>query len=70
MSWNKNMILIDNPYYCLNKYTNGKFCPMGILNRDKYCILPCFFFDTPYCTYWISTYHQEKAAKEWEKNEK
>lgn len=69
MSWNKNMILIDNPYCCSNKYSNGKFCPMGILNRDKYCILPCFFFDTPYCTYWIYSSIQEKAAKEWKNTE-
>lgn len=65
--WNKNMILIDNPYYIpTNRYSDGKFCPMGIINREKYCILPCFFYDSVYCTYWISSYNQEKAAKEWE----
>jgi len=65
--WNKNMILIDNPYHIPTKYCpNGQFCPMGIIDREKYCILPCFFYDSIFCTYWISSYNQEKAAKEWE----
>ena len=64
--WNKNMILINNPYYSPTKYNpDGKFCPMGIIDHNKYCIMPCFFYDTRYCTYWISSYSQKKAAKEW-----
>ena len=54
--WNKNMILINNPYHVPTKHrSDNKFCPMGIINREKYCILPCFFFDCIYCTYWISS---------------
>ena len=64
--WNKNMILIDNPYHLSTKYNpDGKFCPMGIINHDKYCIMPCFFYDSRYCTYWMHSYNQEKATKEW-----
>ena len=44
---------------------DGKFCPMGIINHDKYCIMPCFFYDSRYCTYWMHSYNQEKATKEW-----
>ena len=59
------MILIDNPYHSSTKYNpNGKFCPMGIIDRS-YCLLPCFFFDSQYCTYGMHSHQQEKAAKEW-----
>jgi len=64
--WNKNMVLINNPYHSPTKYNpDGKFCPMGIIDHNKYCILPCFFFDTRYCTYWMHSYNQGRAAKEW-----
>lgn len=67
--WNKYMILIDNPYHSPTKHNpNGKFCPMGIIDRTTYCIMPCFFFDSQYCTYWMSSYSQEKAAKDWRDN--
>lgn len=60
------MILINNPYYIPTKhYSNDKFCPMGIIDRDIYCTMPCFLFDSQYCTYWIHGYNQEKAVKEW-----
>lgn len=62
------MILIDNPYCSPTKYNpNGKFCPTGIINRS-YCLMPCFFFDSQYCTYWMHSYNQEKAVKEWINN--
>lgn len=67
---NKNMILINNPYHSPTKYDpDGKFCPMGIIDRNKYCILPCFFYDSHYCTYWIYSDIQEKATKEWKNAE-
>lgn len=62
--WNKNMILINNPYSSTRHNPNGKFCPMGIIDRS-HCLLPCFFYDSQYCTYWMYSYKQEKAAKEW-----
>ena len=63
--WNKNMILIDNPYHSSTKHNpNGRFCPMGIIDHSC-CLMPCFFFDSQYCTYWMYSYNQEKAAKEW-----
>ena len=67
--WNKYMILINNPYHSPTLHFPGKFCPMGIINRDKYCIMPCFFFDTVYCTYLAYSDSQEKAAKEWKNAE-
>lgn len=61
------MILIDNPYHTPTKHCpNSQFCPMGIINREKYCTMPCFFYDSIFCTYQISNYNQKKAAKEWE----
>ena len=64
--WNKNIILIDNPYCSPTKYNQStEFCPMGIIDRDVYCTMPCVLFDSRYCTYWIHSYNQEKAAKEW-----
>lgn len=68
--WNKNMILINNPYCSPTKYNQStKFCPMGIIDRTTYCIMPCFLFDSKYCTYWMSSYSQEKAAKEWKESQ-
>lgn len=56
------MILINNPYHSPTKHnSNGKFCPMGMKNRNK---LPCFFCDSSYCTYWTYNNIQEKATKE------
>ncbi len=63
--WNKNMVLINNPYSSL---ADNKFCPMGIIDRDTYCTLPCFLFDSRYCTYWMYSYNQEKAVKEWKES--
>jgi hypothetical protein len=69
--WNKNMILIDNPDYTIidGHKLNKKFCPMALINRDKYCIMPCFFFDTPYCSYYFYSDNQKKVANKWWKNE-
>lgn len=72
--WNKNMTLIDNPEYAIDDDNEGhnpntkRFCPMALIDRDKYCIMPCFFFDTLYCSYYFYSDNQKKVANEWWKN--
>lgn len=66
--YNKNVVLINNPYHSPTKYNpKGKFCPMGIINRDKFCIMPCVYFDSIYCTYWTHSSGQEQTTKHWKR---
>ena len=68
MAWNKYCILIKN-IFKENKYKHdiipSEFCPMGCLNPDKYCILPCFLFDTSHCTNLNYTKSQLLSAQKW-----
>ena len=62
-----NFFLIENPYYIPTKhFKNNKFCPNAIF--FKKCKMPCPWFDTSYCTAIYYSKTQEKAAKEWRRN--
>ena len=65
--WNENTILIEDKYTSPAKhFPRPKLCPWGVLNKDK-CVMPCFLFDSMYCTYQIYSDTQEQAAKNWYK---
>lgn len=67
--WNEKMVLIEDKYTHPTRHSpHPKLCPWGILNKDK-CIMPCFFYDSIYCTYWMYSYNQERAAEDWYRKE-